>query len=270
MEESRRLKRGLKDISPLFEIAEKANPPALLGSGQGGFQCLSVFSPDFPGDSLFLNACIASRIAASDHACSILSIASRAQLSPAPSASRIFRNESYGSQIRRFILSWDQLETVWHSSVPRGIVPSSSLQFLFLDFEYFHPLYFQRLVPILDQGIIFVQPTIESLTEAYKMIKATVSLNPRLEYSLLFDGSPADPRGSILFEGFSEIVAKMLGISLVWLGSLHLPRHTESLDTGLALDPLFLKRFEKMESVEKISLAALLQSSLQAPADVTR
>ena len=260
MNESRRLKRGLSDLSPLFGPDQKRDTPK-------GFYCLSVFSPNFPGDSLFLNAYLASRIATAELPGSILSVDSH-EGARAPQRDRTLRNESFGIRLRRITLSWDQLEALWNVPPVAKPAGASTSHALFLDFNYSHPGYFRKLIPILDQWILLVQPTTESLTEAYKMIKATVPLNPRLEYFLLFDGSGADPRGGLLFERFSEMAARRLGIHLVWLGSLHFPKESRALAADLALDHLFLKPVP-VDSVEKMALASLVLASSRLPDPVT-
>lgn len=258
MQESRKLKRGLKDLSPLFGQVPPSGRAPLLET-EKGMECLSIFSPDLPGDSLFLASYFASRLASRERPCTILSLVS-AHAQFGPPAGHGLQNEPFGHHVRRRIISWDQLESV------AGIRPVA-LDFsgetvlnstLFLEFEYAHVPCFEKVIPILDKWIVWLQPSFESLSEAYKMIKATRSANSRLEYFLLLNLPPQAGQGSRLFEQFSEMVSRRLGIHLVWLGSLYLPKGKEPLAVSLDLNPLFPNPAERTDSVEKRMLADFL------------
>lgn len=99
-------------------------------------------------------------------------------------------------------------------SVP---VPMNSGILLF-DFDYSNPLYFEKIVPVLDQWILLIKPEQESLCEGYKFIKASVPLNRDLEYFIVLNEAAWDDRGILLFEKFSDMVSRRLGLSLHWLG----------------------------------------------------
>jgi hypothetical protein len=97
------------------------------------------------------------------------------------------------------------------------------------------------------------------------MLKAACVLNPRLEYFLLFDGDSADPRGPLLFERFSQMVARRLDVSLTWLGYFHLEETGSPENAPMALEHLCASPNRPNESLEKIGLARWLRSRNSCP-----
>lgn len=259
MEGARRLKRGLKDLSPLFEsekgdrllFESKSN---LSPFSSPSFQVLSVFSPDLSGDSLFLNSFFASRLARKEQPCTILSIQSRytqARASWAP--------ESLGPYLKRRVLFWDEFEKICRRPLSLSTDEEPLSQILFLDLELLHAPHAEKAVTLLDTWIIFIRPTLESMAESFKMIKAASSLNPKLEFFLLFEGSPSDPRGPYLYERFSEMVSRRLRAPLAWLGCLHLPKNSQAISMELELGGLVSSPPEVIELPEKMALAELVR-----------
>lgn len=102
-----------------------------------------------------------------------------------------------------------------------------------------------RWLDMIDAGIVIAGPTLESLTEAYRWMKAASALNPYLDFFFLCDGSPGDPRAGGLFEPFSEMVTLRLGVQLYWLGFVDQP----------CWDPLFLAGGRIDNLLEKRQLA---------------
>ena len=80
MSDIKKLKRGLSDVSPLFREEEKEKEGEVqklsFSIPKGTLVWLSVFSPEAPEDSLFLCTYLASRLAALECGCSILSLSS--------------------------------------------------------------------------------------------------------------------------------------------------------------------------------------------------
>jgi len=262
----KKLKRGLKDISPLFQGASKktpqvakpvdATPVIELANEPLGTQCLAVFSPEILGDSLLLSTFLASKLATFQRPCSILSLntmAARKQFGNEHSV----QSESYGKHIRRLSLSWDEFESLNDQPVSRVTQPEKS-HLLFVEFEHSQLPYVEKVIPILDKWIVLVKPSLESISEAYKMMKAAIPLNRHLEFYMLFSGSSRDPRCEMLFERFSELCARRLGIDLMWLGCLDFSQGSGKVFGDLSLEHLFLKSSTATDSVEKRALEALL------------
>ena len=190
MDDPKKLVRGLKDISPLFgtvsgEVPARRSPEV---------QVLGVSSPDCEGDSLLLNAFIASRIASPDKHCSLLSILSR-YAKVAPEAGKGMP-ESFGDPLERYSLYWDELrDLISGPFLPRigGVLQSRDI---FLDFEYRHLLYFEKAVSLLNKWVLLLKPTAESLTEGYKMMKVGLALNPQLEFYIALSGKVEEAKGA--------------------------------------------------------------------------
>lgn len=258
MQEIRRLKRGLKDVVPTYHSSTEQKSqtrsncrPArasTVAAVEPQRYCLGVYSPHSPADSLLLNTYFASKLATEDPMCTIVS------LHPGRNPSREAKKESLAPHLDRVSVFWDQ----WGHPKPQALTPPEKSHLLFLDFDSSNAAHFEKVLPLLDKWILLVQPHFESLSEAYKVIKAAAPLNQRLEYFLLFGGQASDERGALLFERFSELVANRLNIDLVWLGSLHLPCGSESLSAELAPEHLFLKTMQPHDSVEKRSLLSLI------------
>jgi hypothetical protein len=256
MNDSKKLKRGLKDISPLFN--EMEHPPAQNISAPSfetatALQCLSVFSPH-PEESLMLNSYFASKLSMTGSDCAIITL-NDLRLTQ---LRKPLRTEAPVSHIKRLSLSWDQFEKVCYGPLPRRDSSFAKSRVLFMDFNLYATPYFEKLIPILDKWIFVVEPNAESLTESYKIIKASLSLNRHLEYFVLYRGMAQDSRSSQLFERFSDLISRKLGVHLGWLGSLELSKGSP-ISSELALDQLFLKSGEGTDSLEKRALAAFVQ-----------
>ena len=118
----------------------------------------------------------------------------------------------------------------------------------------------QKMIHSLDRCIILLRPTLESLTEGYKIIKSTHALNREIEYFILFEGVHSDARRSFLFERLSGIVSKYLALQINWLGYLQLADGLTGLESNLDLNHLFLKPVRKMASFEKMMLAKFMSA----------
>lgn len=261
----RKLVRGLKDISPLFRDRDRL-PSARVGldrSAYGDMDCISLFSPDAAGDSLFLTSYFASRVASAARPCTILSLLP-SHLHTSGFDTPDIQKEPFGPYVRRLTLTWSQWEEFGalphNASEPVEMNGDSSLSFL--EFDYGRVPHFEKIIPVLDKWIVWMQPNYESVSEAYKMLKVTLGLSNRLEYFLLLNLSPGDRRASQLFEQFSELVSRRLGIHLVWLGCLYLPKGKEPLAVSLDPAPLFFKRADSAGMIEKRALADFLHQGL--------
>lgn len=215
MEMTKKLARGLKEISPIFSQSpdETVKRPSLE------LQILSISSPEYDGDSFFLNTYFASQIATPHKPCSLVTLFPRS-LKPSTSVKK--DPESFGLNLERHWLYWDELRDLLMT--PPAVADPYALQSrdIFLDFEYRHLIYCEQTIGLLDKWILLLKPTIESITESYKMIKAGIALNPYLEFFVTFEGKPTGDQGTGFFERFSEVVFKNLGIHLGWLGWLDL------------------------------------------------
>jgi len=254
MDNSKKLVRGLKDISPLFNTVSTEAPVRRSPE----VQVLGVSSPDCEGDSLLLNTFFASQIASPDKPCSLLSILSRHTKVSAGSGKGM--PESFGDRLERYCLYWDELWDLFNGPfLPRaeGVLQSRDI---FLDFEYRHLLHFEKVVSLLDKWVLLLKPTAESLTEGYKMMKVGLSLNPQLEFYITLSGKAEDARGVMVFDRFSDFVLKHLDTHLGWLGWIDLADPARHFSAALHTEPLKYQSWDAKPNLQKFMLAGWIES----------
>jgi hypothetical protein len=254
MEDPKKLVRGLKDISPLFNAASQEAP--VRHSPE--VQVLGVSSPDCEGDSLLLNTFFASQIASPHKACSLLSVLSR--------NAKVFLGagqgmpESFGDHLERYCLYWDELRDLISepfSSRAGGMLQSRDI---FLDFEYRHLLHFEKAVSLLDKWVLLLRPTAESLTEGYKMMKVGLALNPQLEFYITLSGKAEEAKGTMIFDRFSDFALRQLDAPLGWLGWMDLADPTRHFSAALHTESLKYQSWNAKPSLPKFMLAGWLDS----------
>lgn len=254
MDHSKKLVRGLKDISPLFGAVGGEVP--VLRSPE--VQVVGVSSPDCEGDSLLLNTFFASQIASPDRPCSLLSILSRyAKASSKPGNGM---PESFGNHLERYYLYWDELRDLINGPVSHqagGVLRSRDI---FLDFEYRHLLHFEKAVALLDKWVLLLKPTAESLTEGYKMMKVGLALNPQLEFHITLSGKAEETKGGVVFDRFSEFVSRHLDVQFGWLGWMDLADTAGQFSSALLAEPLKYQPWNSRPSLQKFVLAAWIES----------
>ena len=254
MDENRKLKRGLKDVSPLFENSQPL-PVPVLPSKEFDIQVMSVYSPDWPKYHLRLNGYFASRLASATRPSSVITLDP-----PARPGDRGDDRPVLGPHTRHLSLAWEEFVKICQrSNAERGASKQQARnQLIFFDFPFHEPICFEKLVPLLDKWIILVRPTLESMAEAYKMIKASIPLNGRMEYFLVLGETDKNGTGALLFERFSELADKRLGISLSWLGNFPMPQEPNPIAAELLLDGLFTKSVD-ITAAEKRALAGFVE-----------
>jgi hypothetical protein len=213
MDDRRRLKRGLKDISPLFgqsKASESESVPETPGGAET--QTVAILNPEFLGDTPALTSWFATEVKGLGSDVTILSLNPQE-----PDAAREIRSDSLRQRaVRHLNLSLDQFEGVCRS-LPQAFEKSEN-GILMFDIDWENILHFEKAVPILDKLILVLNPTLESLSEGYKWIKTSISLNQHLDHYLILSGG--EEKASMLFERLSAITARRLGIILNSLGSL--------------------------------------------------
>ncbi len=229
----KKLVRGLEDISPLFQSLPKPahdGPEQAFPSVSFDVQFLSVCVPNHDGDAFLANAFLASQLiqgAANLHA-SLVSIMPGMNAVSKPRG-HFHALELLDSKISRLSLSHQELWTFTKGKKPKAqktfVAPPSLANFLvFLEFEPSQFRSLSQIALLLDRMILFLQPSIESLREGYRIIKTFWSLNREIEFFLLFrDREVCGAQEGFLFERFSLITSRFLGISPGWLGNLTLP-----------------------------------------------
>lgn len=232
----KRLKRGLEDLSPLFRsspgsLSIPTFSPAITGVGFD-VQFVSVCVPDHEGDAFLANAYLASEVIRQTPLyASLVSIVPGMNVVSSKEAEPFPSLEFLDSRISRLSLSHQEL---WGLSRNGPVTKENGVtstrdgaESSFLIFLEFEPTQFRslaRIALLLDRVVLFVQPQVESLREAYRLIKTFWGLNREIEYFILFRGKDSPQlRQGMLFERFSLIASRFLGISTDWLGNLSFP-----------------------------------------------
>lgn len=271
----KRLKRGLEDLSPLF----RSSP-----SSSFEVQFVSVCVPDQETATSLATQAVASRLVRQTGLFAFLvSIAPGANIFPAKSRELPSSLEFLDPRISRASLSHQQLWSLTRSGPNGNGSPSVSPSprgnggvFVFLEFE---PSRFQtlgRIALLLDRVILFPEPRVESLREAYRWTKILWNLNREIEFFLLFRRT--DLAGSLeefLFERFSLATSRFLGTDTGWLGSLALSRetdqfHPEPILAGEGLKrPLAPEKSRFWHALQKRFQGNSFQGSVEPPLEET-
>lgn len=272
----KKLKRGLEDLSPLFQTGVRPRP-AVLPTPSPSFEVsfAAVCAPDHEGDAFLANAYVASQLVRrTDASASLVSVTpglgNGSSKNPKPSLSLEFLDP----RISRVTVSHQELWSLAQKEAVPQAPPSPVWSEPFLIFLEFEPWQFRSLARIgalLDRVVLFVSPEVESLREAYRLTKIFSGINPEVEFFLLFRGK-TDPsgRGEFLFERFSLIASRFLGVSPTWLGDLAFPERAvrpwpaQEEGRGFHLDPLLKgDRLRRPLSPEKSRFWHGLQQTFQ-------
>jgi hypothetical protein len=141
------------------------------------------------------------------------------------------------SRISRIRLSHQEL---W-SLIDRRPNPAISLsskedgdsRLVLIEFEPGQFRSLARISLLLDRIILFIEPEVESLREAYRLMKIFWGLNREIEFMLLFRTRLTEEKKEVLlFERFSLITSRFLGISPGWLGELALPERNDAFENA--------------------------------------
>lgn len=221
MEESRKLKRGLKDISSLFAEKEETPVPVILRQTQrvlvpqSSIQLVSLSHPRMPL-SIPLYRWMAEQISGAGYAPSILTLDSA-------------ENGKVGAAVKNELVRHRHMNL---SEFEKNSVPAIRLQdgpheasVLLLDFSWQYPAVFEKTVALLDKIVFWVTEDLDVLTETYRRIKWASAVNGRLECMLAYDGEE-EQKGSSLFEKLSEIASRRAVADLSWLGCCPVSRMT--------------------------------------------
>lgn len=260
MEDSRKLKRGLRDISPLFSAPsapQTAYSPRILKETiveKPVLQLVSVFHPRYQKNSQILDFWMARHILKSGCQTAVLSISAESR-TDAGRARPVFQE---GIAYKSMTLS--EFEKICASSVKTDDLPQSSL--LFLNFSWLQAAFFRKVIPVLDKTVLWINADLEMLTETYRQLKWMSRQNSKTEFCIAYDGSSGNQSGSAIFEKFSEMVSRNLKIDLSWLGGCEALSQLPSpgMDT-LDWEALTQKRGGSLTLSEKRGLADYLMTA---------
>ncbi len=256
--EGRKLTRGLKDLSPMFkdkEVMSGAAPRPIIGpTNKAQIRTLSLYSPDYPEDSLMLNTFLASKIACADNPCTILSVEDHDYPVPTDEERDKLRREIIGRYSSHYTISKGQFNSVFsrRAIATENVVHDPAT--FFIDFKYTVSAEVAKMISLLDCWILMVRPTLESISETYKLIKSTHMVNKNLDYFVLYEGKPGDSRGEVLYEHLSGMLSRYLDVQIYWLGFTNFKEKGQDLQMDLFLDHLFSGANTGVQTPEKMSL----------------
>lgn len=257
----KKLKRGLEDISPLFQEARK-NQPQLLESGPE-VPLSPVSVPAFgsilgvcrgDGTNFGSAALLAGELFAHERDALLITLNDGVH-----AASSLLSREG----LYRCPLSWTAFKKLCQAETSRPVPEKKLNRSVVLDFDLRTGFPEETLLPLLDKCIFWVQPAFESLSAVYKLIKSAASMNQALESYLVYEGKAGDIQGEFIFERLSQMCSQHLGINLTWLGSAWMDTENSRVVSALHLEHLWLRPVEKSMSPEKIQL---LQFAAAPPA----
>ncbi len=222
MEEFRKLKRGLKDVSPLFEGEPSAASPApapvstpgrpavfnFPGFGSDLLQVMSIFHPLKAHAAGSLCEALALKAQSLGKACTVITVD--------PLSSGV---QTQRQCVKHLSLSASDFDAAFSKADCLKLWASEKSSVLLLDYAGTYPLQMPAALSVLDKWIFWSDSKMENLADIYRMMKAGTSWNQKMEYFFMYDGPAGDAAGSRLYERLSEMVSRRLGASLYWLGS---------------------------------------------------
>lgn len=246
--DSKKLVRGLKDISNLFHDSQPLMPETTPAVSR--LQVLSVLCPDAPSLSLILNTRIASHFAQSINPLPLISIED-GKFVNAPHNHSHDPNEK---RLKHLVMSLEAFTDLCLKDSDKETFGYRT-PYLFLSFDQTRDLSADKLYPVIDKLIIYVRPLLRSITESYKLIKQSFSRNKNIDFFLLFDGAQDDPRGKIIFEKISSMASHHLSTHMYWLGNLKFMKTIEGDPAdNLAWDYLMFDQKREIVCPEKMGL----------------
>ena len=256
MEDSRKLKRGLRDISPLFSEPQNAYPPQIIKETireKKSLQLLSVFHTRYKKKSQILDFWMARHIRETGYQTGVLS------LSPDSRTDSRRERPIFQEGIAHKSMTLSDFEKICSSGKTSDLLQSS---LLFLNFSWLQAAFFRKVLPVLDKTVLWINADLEMLTESYRQLKWMAKQNSKTEFFIAFDGSSGTVNGSAVFEKFFEMVSRNLGIDLNWLGGCEVfSQMSEKQVDTLDWQALLQKREGSLTLSEKRGLADYLMAA---------
>lgn len=262
MNHSKKLKRGLEELSPLFQEPARAlkrlqvldnreaEPERRDLSPIGSI--LAICRGD--GSNFSSAALMAGMLFPQEKDALLLTITDGVSVPKT--------RHSYGG-LYRCPLSWTDFRKLCSRNEVRVEAPLNLSRNVVLDFDLRTGFPEEALLPLVDKCIFWIQPEFEHLASVYKLIKSVALLNHSLECYFVYEGEARDPKGEFVFEKLAELCLKQLGLDLTWLGSAWVDDENSGMVCDLRLEHLWLKPVDKTLIPEK---AQLLRFAAAVPA----
>lgn len=234
MSKSPGLKRGLKDISDLFQAPEEQERTTAVVLEQQ-LMTLAVYNPEKSDSTRALNRLLAQTLVKKAMPCSMISLYQDLSEIPVPHNQYTLPNE--------IAMSWSEFNELCCRPLARNEDKRNLQHAVLFDSRFDQTFQFPVLIPVLDKWIFLVRPEVEFLMDVYKMIKGTYQLNNHMQYYLMFDGDWKAGLSEALYEQFSAMVLKNFRINLTWLGHLGSRKPVDFSSKAENLEPLFFETF---------------------------
>ncbi len=228
MDFEKKLKRGLSDVSSLFEKKRAASEHAFssheaLKPQFRGSPCFGVFYPSHPELSSKLMRWLAMKLTAVDMPILEIRILSTTDHLKPETAEAISERPSRADrdQVRSLVLTWNQWEEFKTQKKNELLKLNLELedQIILLDVDWHDPRAME-LQEICDLLLLVGNSDQDNLEQCYRQIKRGSQSGSRPEFGFLFHGDRQSDGGRWLYEHFSEMVRKHLKFSFCWLGYL--------------------------------------------------
>jgi len=248
MSDVKKLKRGLEDLSPLFQgskrlqVLDSPVPPETREFAPTG-SILAICRGD--GSNFSAAPLMAGMLFPQEKDALLLTITDGVSV---PKVS-----QPYGG-LYRCPLSWTDFRKLCSKTEARTEAPLNLARNVVLDFDLRTGFPEESLLPLVDKCLFWIQPEFEHLSSVYKLIKSVSSLNHGLECYLVYEGEARDTRGEFLFEKLAALCLQQLGLDLTWLGSAWVDEENGGMVCDLRLEHLWLKPVDKALIPEKIQL----------------
>lgn len=252
MSKSAGLKRGLKDISDLFVDTPEAvaeSEPLLL---EDQVVTIGLYAPQQKAVKNGLSELLAEYMREKD--VSLTSLAVSEDIVPASSLSHRYPS------VHKAAIDWNDLKSICEKPLMRKAQKQSRQHAILFDAEYQMPHFFPTFIPLLDKWIFIIEPDVDSVMDAYKMIKGTSVLNAHLQYYLLFSGPWQAELSELLYDKFAGMLRRHVQADLTWLGHLDTERYGFEKKCEPQLDSLFLETCYMNSHPGKLALVEYLSS----------
>lgn len=249
--EPRKLQRGLSDISEIFH-----RPGSAAVSEAAGLICeeprvMSIACPGLMRQASTILALLAGRLSHMGALCRIVELREPVLL---PSAKSTQEQRHWYPRIPVTLRAWQREQQAEDAA---EIVPPPQICLLDADFAALDEP--KMVFRALDQLVLILRPSLDSVIETYRLIKTAHFYNPEMDFFILFEKEIDSQQTAEFFEQFSSVVFRHLEIPLWWIGTLNFTRGVEGAVEGLTLDWLFIRSVEMRKSPEKWALLRYLE-----------
>ncbi len=199
MNEIRKLKRGLEDVSPLFRAA----PPACvrIATALPSQEPEAWVVPDVilllgEHGTLPLGFEMTQHVPFDETQSMLISLG---DVQDGNSSKIQMQADLRGGAYCR-TLSWDHFEGLFQTPLASCLAKFALPRALLLDIALMDCPDPAKVLGMADEAVFWVGSSFESLSHAYKTMKAASSLNPQLGCHMIYRGAAEDSRGVVIFE----------------------------------------------------------------------